>query len=968
MSPFHLRLFGPFALSGPTTTPEASRAALTLRSSRQRELVAYLALQPDLRSARQAVSFALWPETFEAQARNNLRNLIHAIRHGSHAEALSALIKDDDGGGLALAGTTWIDVRTFQDHVTEAERALERDDFAGERRWREEAAGLSSGRLLEDLDAPWLDEHRARLRRLVKGNQLRLLDAYLRVGKYRLALALATQLLEEDPLHEEACRGQMSSHLALGDRAGALLAYHRLAHALDAELGVAPGESTQVLFAEIRAAEALRAMRQAPANPYRRFPRFASSFVGRREELQSLRQALVRHRLVTLTGPGGVGKTRLGAVFAAQSQREADRAPKEAAEADPARSPSTSGDLLWLDVGALVDEGDLCRAVMAALDLESEGPADVEALRASAATQLEGREALLVFDHAERSTEACIEVVEALLEAHPGLRILCLSREVLRLAGERVHRLGGLDCGPGDPPWTAGSDAKAPAPANGAARSEEDGGPALELFLKRAVAAEPSFALDAESSSVATRICRQLDGLPFAIELAAAQVSLLSAEELLTHLDDALGLLGAARPGPGDAQDRVRRTIAWSRSFLTPQEERLLRRLSVFEGSVDLDAITTVCDVGDPSDFLGPLGALVGKSLVERVPSTGPARYRLLGLIRQVGDEELVRTDEASAIRARLVRWAVDFAEEVTTGQQGPAQSERFDLLATHADNLRAALRWSLAGGGARGEDFLRLVVALSGFWTARGLGPEGWRWILRGQDFAAEAPAPLRARYHLAACACAHLVRDTEVERHAHEAKTIAESADLPEVVAFASGFLGLHALRAGDLTQAESHFADAMARHEALGDDWAASHARSYIGHVHLLRGELAEARQVFEQGLEAKAALGDARGAVHIRFNLALTRMREGDIEGAISEFHTCVDQLLSLGDVQTMADAYMQIGCAHRARGDLDRARDSILRAIDIRRRLGLHRDLQLAQALLDEFEDSVSLPDTSFRSS
>jgi predicted ATPase/DNA-binding XRE family transcriptional regulator len=429
------------------------------------------------------------------------------------------------------------------------------------------------------------------------------------------------------------------------------------------------------------AADVLAARWGVPSPARHNLPAPLTSFLGREGDLASLEGLFGQARLVTLTGTGGAGKTRLAIEFAAGAT-------------------GRFADGVWLaNLAGISDPGLVAAQVMEALGVRQEAGLPVmEAL----SYRLRTAELLLLLDNCEHLLDACAELAEALLASSPGLRVLATSREPLGVPGEVVYLVLPLAV----PSEAAGEQAIAQAAA-------------VRLFMARGSAARGGVSAGVAPAAVAGRICRKLDGLPLAIELAAARLGTLSAAEIEEHLVEAFGFLASRGRAPDPRHQALQAAMDWSYDLLTAAERELFEQLSVFAGSFGLAQVAEVCTSGDLAAALEVADALAGKSLVTAELDEDGTRYRLLETIRQYAAARLAKAGDPEAIRQRHARAYLHLADR----ERDPA------VLVRDLDNFRAALEWAVPGGDESGP---QLAAALGDFWLARGLLQEGRLWLER--------------------------------------------------------------------------------------------------------------------------------------------------------------------------------------------------------------------------------------------
>jgi predicted ATPase/DNA-binding SARP family transcriptional activator len=672
-----------FRILGPVQAVRDGRE-LELGGPKPRALLALLLVAPGRVIPAERLAEELWGGRPPAGAAGTLRSYVSRLRTVLGPEAVLLA----RGGGYALAAEPGqLDAARFERLAQAGRQALEGGAAAAAADRFAEALGLWRGRALADVaEVEPLAREDARL------EELRLLaaegrvEADLDLGRAAEVVGELEGLVGEHPVRERLWRLLVLALYRAGRQADALAAYRRARDMLAAELGIEPGE-------ELRALERQVLRQEVPAvapPPRHNLPSLLTSFLGREEELAAVERLVGEARLVTLTGPGGAGKTRLALEFATGVM---DR----------------FGDGVWLaGLAGLADAGLVPSLVMQALGVRQSG--EVSAVDALV-YRLRSAELLLVLDNCEHLLDTCAELAVTLLGRCPRLRVLATSREPLGVPGEAVYPVPPLLV----PPESAGEDATAKAAA-------------VRLFLARARAAA---GVQAAPVTVLARICRELDGLPLAIELAAARASVLSAEEIAARLADRFRFLTSRRPVADPRHQTLKAAIGWSYELLSDEERRVFGELSVFAGGFTLAAVAAVCCGGDQAKALDLVDQLAAKSLLVAEPAAGGTRYRLLETIRQYAAGCLAEAGEAGPARKRHAEAFLQLAE----------RERELAVLAREQDNFRAALDYTLDCGGPAGP---RLAQALGGFWLARGFFQEGHDWLER-----ALATGPADQRLH---------------------------------------------------------------------------------------------------------------------------------------------------------------------------------------------------------------------------
>ena len=662
----------------------------------------------------------------------------------------------------------------------------------------------------------------------------------------------------------------------------------------------------------------LRTLDALPHN----LPLQLTSFVGREREQADVRRLLDATRLLTLTGPGGTGKTRLALQVAA-----------DALEAHP--------DGVWLaELGALADPALVPQAVAAAVGVREEPGRPLVATLTDA---LRPKRLLLVLDNCEHLLDACARLADALLRACPHATVLATSREALGIAGETAWRVPSLSL-------PAPRDAEPPLPPEALTRYE-----AVRLFVDRAVAAQPAFRVTAQNAPAVVQVCRRLDGIPLALELAAARVRVLPPVQLLGRLEDRFRLLTGGSRTALERHQTLQATVDWSYDLLSAQEQTLFDRLSVFAGGWTLEAAEHVCASGgvDEDDVLDLLTRLVDKSLVlAEEAAGGVARYRLLETLRQYGQHKLAAAGAAAPLRGRHAGVYLALAEALAPDlprhihSSSPASLDALDRLEAEHDNLRAALACfeddARSGGGdappgagaGAGRALLRLVAALWRFWDVRGYGTEGRRWLaaaLAAAPSVEATPAAARdpERRRLLAARATALVGAGQPPR-------LQEALAIRRVLGDAAGTAeALFLLSGQDRERAQALLDESLALWREAGDRPGEAVVLNRLGFRASQRGELAEAHRLVAQALAIRRRLGDQLGTANSLTDLGHLARARGDLVAARTSYAESVTLRRAFGPVPT-AQSLGWLASVHLAEGELAPARERLEEALALLR--------------------------------
>jgi len=976
--PLRVRALGAFVVwRGDESIPSErwSRPTVTL-------LFKSLLSAPGRRLTRDGAIDLLWPDADPDAGANSLRVATHRLRTVLDlpgASASASYLRAEQGlfvldPHAVGTGSAWLDADAFGQA---ARAALAGRDLVT----CQAALDLYGGEYLpDDRYADWAIVRREELstRRRELLFHLALLSA--ETGQWEGARRSLRALLASDPCHEEGARLLMRLLADDGARSEALRVYDVLARALRDDLGVEPTPETAILRAALAQAapmvppvaratasvppgETVPAASALPTGTRGNLPAALTSFVGRGRELAALEHALRQGpaacRLLTVTGVGGAGKTRLSLQVA-----------------EGLRAAYPAG--VWLvELAALTDPARVPGAIAAVLGVREEPH---RPLFTTLADYVRGRRLLLVLDNCEHLVAACAEAATALLQACPDLQILATSREQLGTAGETVWPLPPLAVPPPPTPspsrgageasflpspaagragwaagsaepkdgsaWAGGEGAFPPSPAHREKRAGGEGWldevaevEAVRLFLERVRASRPDFILTERNAEVVAQICRRLDGLPLAIELAAARLGALSVYDLAARLDNRFRLLSTGNRAALPRHRTLRGVLDWSYDLLSPAEASLLRRLAVFAGGWTLHAVELVCGEGlaETDDVVLLLSALVDKSLVG-APADGRdgrdgceesgTRYRLLETVRQYARERLVESGEAQAVEQRHAAAYLSLAERAAPELTGARQHEWLDLLEGDHDNLRAALAWARAGG--EHELGLRLAAALWRFWDTRGYESEGRAWL----DATLSAPPPDAAGERwMTARATALNGAGVMAQAQGEYARSIAlheQSLALWRELGHTQGMarslnnLGVVAARMGHGARADELHGESVAIQRSVGDTWGLALSLNNWGVVAYEQGDYERARALHEESAALRRELGDTAGLGASLNRLGMALREQGDPARATALFEESLALRREAGEKQGIARSLVTLGHVARDRGDLARA--------------------------------------------
>jgi predicted ATPase/transcriptional regulator with XRE-family HTH domain len=641
-----------------------------------------------------------------------------------------------------------------------------------------------------------------------------------------------------------------------------------------------------------------------------------SPIIGRDDEL-AIAVGLLRSgdaRLVTVTGPGGVGKTRLSLEIARTL------------------APEMVDGGAMVELGPIADPSLVVPAVAATLGLrETSDRPPSEAVR----DHLRTRRMLLVLDNCEHLLEHVATLVADLLATAPGLRVIASSRPPLRIRGEHVLALAPLALPAAGEPVALDAVARVPA---------------IALFVERARAVRPDFALTSGNAADIVAICARLDGLPLAIELAAIRLRALTPAALVSLLSERLRVLTA---GPHDAPERhrtLRAAIEWSHDLLSDDQQALFRRLAVFAGGCSLEAAAAVATDDDPFAALDGLEALVDQGLATRDDASAVLRFGMLETVREYAQERLRSSEEAEAVAARHAAHLLGLAELAGQMLHGREPRVWLDRLEREQDNLRAALAWSLGEAGGDGDPVtaLRLAAALWPYWHMRGHFQEGHGWLERAIARAGEVdPAARAAAFHTLANVANNLEDHARAERLYTESLRLSETLDDQDSAAAALVGLGMVATNRGDFDRARDLLNRAHLIIQERGDGIAGVPCLYALGRLAIAAGDLdaadahyAEIRRLSDPDNIGVRAYLDLEAAQIARYR--------GDLEHAASRVESCLGRFREIGERRAEATSLAELGHLALLRGDMEHASALLRQAAELH--VELHDELGLTRCL------------------
>ncbi len=844
LAPLTMRIY----LLGPLRI-ELAGQAIRLPRRKVESLLAYLLLHPEPHS-RDQLATLFWGDSADAQARQSLRTALATLRKTIDP---ALLITEQDQVQINPAFPRWVDLQTLL--------ALEGELAQATGEWLLSQLELWQGELLIGHYDEWLtlarEVYHARLLNLA----LQIVQTLRARSDYERAIAVAQQILTFDPTHEAAHQHLIFCYVAAGDRDAALRQYELCERILLEELDVPPLAETTALYEWIRQ-QAGPAV--STAARITNLPIPLTSFVGRTHETAAVKQLLTaprgKTRALTLIGAGGSGKTRL-AIQAATDLID-----------------SFAHGVWWVELAALVEGGAVMRAIANSVGVrESAG----QSLEQSVLNFLLDKQILLVLDNCEHLIEACAAVGARLLSQCPQVQILATSREPLNIAGETLWLV----------PTFATPDPQTIAQTDSFLRFES-----LQLFAERATSVQAGFTLTADNAQTVAEICQRLDGIPLAIELAAARIKVLSAEQIADHIkSDRFALLTQGQRTASPRQQTLLATIDWSYNLLSEGEREFFRQVAVFQGGFGLEALQhVICLEADGHSYGQPLDLLtqlVDKSLIIVETHGGQNRYRLLETLREYALEQFVSVVTLQAVQQRHAAYFLHLAEQADTELGGPHQQSWLFQIDAEYPNLRNAL--AFANHSADRELSMRFSFALWKYWDTRGYFSEARRWLANALAQRGEAAPKIQANA-LTAAGFFAIRQDDYGQARLFLEESVSILLRINEPLALADTLLHLSDvdMRTGHYAAAHERMVQSLAGYRSLNRPGGVARALGHLGNWAWDQGQQQAAHDYYLESLQIFRQLGNQVSIATGLFNLGNVLRIMGDFAAAKLHYEECI----------------------------------------------------------------------------
>ena len=820
---------------------------INIASRPAQSLFAYLILNAGTAHRREKLAGMLWPDSLEETARDNLRHALWRMRKALESASSTRFLQADDVAiGFKESSDYWLDAADLEkltENASTDEVMIVLSNYQGE--------------LLPGFYDEWLISEREHLYSIFEHHMARLMALLQKEKRWLDILDWGERWIKLGQRPEPAYRALMTAHAAKGDMSKVAATYERCMKSLK-EFGIEPSEQTHLLYRNLKtgkekfeAETPILLKEKRKELPKANLPVPITSFVGREKEVEIILQLIEKNRLVTLTGAGGMGKTRLAIE---SSKRLLDK---------------FKDGVWWIELAGLNDPSLVAQAVAKVLKVnEIPNQPTIETL----IDNFQPKQLLLVLDNCEHLITACTQLADRLLTACENLKILTTSREALDILGEVA--------------W--------PVPSLSFPESHDDfsiqdlvGSESVRLFTERARVRQPQFNLTYQNALGVVQICRRLDGIPLAIELAAARVKIMSAGEIARRLDARFDLLAGGNRSAPPRHQTLRAAIDWSYELLTNPEQTLFRRLSVFLGGFDLDAAETVCGFNElKRHVLTLLGRLVDKSLlfVEATSKYGQTRYRLLETIREYAKEKLTESGEEHIVRDHHMEYFTELAANAELKLLSAETLLWVNHLEAEHDNLLAAIDWSLKSGNA---DFALQIVGALPQWDAWH-NREGAEYSLQViQSPRTTQLSPSRAKA-LSTAGVMQMFQGNLLQARLllEEACTLSKQLGESENYLWALANLGGICVYDGDYKTAQAYLEEALVE-AGTAPRYSMGWVFAYLGDLCMFQGNPAKAQQMYEESVARLRSLNNRNFLA-----LPLRRLAELALENADYEKATAL----------------------------------------------------------------------------
>jgi predicted ATPase/DNA-binding SARP family transcriptional activator len=835
--------------------------SITLERRKATALLAYLAIEPG-RHSRAALSALLWPDLEQSRAYKNLRQILWEILQLLGEGWIDA---DRESIGLHENADIWLDAREFESCLAEARRQSDTSlrvallaDSAGHYRNH-----FLTGFSLKDAHPfnDWAFAKSEEFRHQLAGALAMLSEDYCALGKAAQAIPYARRLITLDPLNESSHRQLMQVYMQAGQHSAALKQYQACEQLLRKELNVDPQPETRELYKKIRKREFKPVQVEKPvesAFPSHNLPLQISSFIGREKEQKAIKKLIARNRLVTLVGTGGIGKTSLAVQMGRNLLKDYP-------------------DGVWfIALDALSDPALVPQTVAAIFDIRERSDKAILELLSHA---LNLKNALLIFDNSEHLLDACAQLITALLQTCPKLNILATSREALGISGEAIYPLPSLSI-----------------PEREKDSLEELGEyEAVRMFAERAALVQSAFVLTNENARTVAEICRKVDGVPLAIELAAARVNILQVGEILQQLEKSFQVLANQSRTSSPRHQTLQASMDWSWGLLDERERGFLQQLSIFAGGWTLEAAQAVCD----GDVLELTSALVKKSLIVVQQTRRGTRYRFHEIVREYALQKLIEAGNKNTLHTWHLGYFLGLSERAEQELRGPTLVDWMEHLNDERNNLRVALHWA---DQIDVEAGLYLSSRLMRYWESANL-PEGKRWLENFINKPESRDFPLARAYALNTYSwlLTWLQQFDRAYSVAEESLALFRAAGNRQgEVDVLISLENMYQFK-DEVETAIEIGKQALALAQSLGDRWRQANALLYLGwNYH----DLEQRFEYWEKAIRLYREVGDQITLANLLGLLGQFRVLHGDFE----QGEKCVDEALRLWQANRRANVW------------------------------------------------------------